>query len=174
MQAEPVTTRHRHVTREAKFTNSHVLSHSVRPTLRPAPTYKDVSFNLVSTTIQLCARTQESLDRFSRKNETIDELFESVRAIGEAFERFEQIAFDVDDLLDEEELEKLEEIAIASIHNFNAINLILDSAITKGPSHPSKRLVVSSTHLGSLMAEKPQVITSSVAQLSALLLKIEV
>lgn len=174
MQAEPVTIRHRNVTRKAKFTDFHDLSHSARPILSLALCHRS-SFNLVSTAIQLCAKTQAALGHFNQNTQTIGELFDSVRASGEAFERIEQIVFDVDDVIDEKELRQLDEIAIASTHSFNAINSILDSAISKGAlvSDLSKRLLLTSAGLRSLMAEKQQILTSSVEQLNWLLFKVQ-
>jgi hypothetical protein len=167
MQADPVTIRHRNVTRQAEFTDFHALNESVHLFPGLAPARRDVRWKIVSTAIQLCAKNQEALDHFRDENATIDRFSESVTALREALERFEERDFDGDDVLDPEDLEEDLKKILRSITNSFDANLAIFEVV------PSKGLSISSLSRSPLMAEKQQVITSSVEQLNWLLLKVQ-
>jgi hypothetical protein len=172
MQAEHVTTRRRNVKGQAKSTDFPALSHSVRLFLGLASARRDFSFALLSPAIQLCANTQEALGHISREKAAIDRLSETVSALREALGRFEERDFDGDDVLEEEDL-----VALAGtlIDSFNAILSTLEFIIRKEPflSSSSKRLLGQSMDFMYVITEKRQVITSTVARLDSLLLKIK-
>lgn len=167
MQAEHVTTRRRNVSREAKFTDFHALSESVRLFPGLAPARRDVRWKIVSTAIRFFACTQEELDRFSKENATVDGFLESVTAVREALEMLQERDFHGDDVLDPEDLEEdVKKILRSIIDSFRIILAIFEFV-------PSKGLSISSSSTRPLMAEKQQVITSSVVQLNWLLLKVK-
>jgi hypothetical protein len=167
MQAEPVTIRHRNVTRHAQFTDFNALSHSVSPILSPASARRDACWKILSTAILFFASSQEELDRFSKENATVDGFLESVTAFREALEMLEERDFQGDDVLDKEDLEEdVEKILRSITDSFDAILAIFEFV-------PSKGLSISSSSRRLLMVEKQQVITSSVVQLICLLSKVK-
>ena len=170
MQAEHVTTRRRNVKGQAKSADFHALSYSVTLFLGLALARRDFSFDLLSTAINLCALTQETLDHCSRDIATIDRIWESVSALREALGRFEERDFDGDDVLKEEDLVTL---AGTLIDSFNAILTTLEFIIRKEPFLSSSSKGLSGQSMISMYYEKRQVITSTVVQLELLLLKIE-
>jgi hypothetical protein len=167
MQAEHVTTRRRGVKGQAKFTEFHALNNSVRLFLGLVSARRDFTFDLLSPAIQLCANSQEALGHSNRETATIGSLSESVSALHEVLGRFEERDFDGDDVLEEE----MGKLAGTLIDSSNAILTTLEFIITKEPlSSSSKRLLEQSMIF---FLEKQQVITSTVARLNSLLLKIK-
>ncbi len=151
------------MTREAKFTDFHALSHSARPILSPASAPREDCWKIVLIAIQFFASTQEELDRFSEECATVDGLLESVKEFREALERLEEREFHGDDVLDEEDFKTI----LRSINDsFDAILAIFEFLSSTG-------LPISSSFGKPLVAEKQQVITSSVEQLNRRLLKVQ-
>jgi hypothetical protein len=170
MQAEHVTTRRRNVKGQAKSTDFLALSHSVRLFLGLASARRDFSFDLLSPAIQLCANTQGALDHISSQEATIDRLSKSISELNEVLGRFEERDFDGDDVLEED----VEKLGGALIDIFNAILTILEFIIRKEPFiSSSKRILGQSMIFMYVITEKRQAITSTVARLDSLLLKIE-
>jgi hypothetical protein len=151
---------------QAKFTEFHALNNSVRLFLGLVSARRDFTFDLLSPAIQLCANSQEALGHSTRETATIGSLSESVSALHKVLGRFEERDFDGDDVLEEE----MGKLAGTLIDSSNAILTTLEFIITKEPlSSSSKRLLEQSM----IFLEKQQVITSTVARLNSLLLKIE-
>lgn len=167
MQADRVTIKRRNVTRGVVFTSSQALSQSVRPILSPASARRDASWKIVSTAIRFFASTQEELDLLSKANATVDGFLESVTAFRAALEMLEERDFHGDDVFDPEDLEEdVKKILRSITDSFAAILATFEFV-------PSKGLSISSSSRRPLMAEKQQVITSSVEQLNWLLLKVQ-
>lgn len=167
MQADRVTIKRRNVTRGVVFTSSQALSQSVRPILSPVSARRDACWKIVSTAIRFFASTQEELDRSSKENATVDGFLESVTAFREALEVLEERDFHGDDVFDPEDLEDdVRKILRSITDSFDAILATFEFV-------PSKGLSISSSSRRPLMAEKQQVITSSVEQLNWLLLKVQ-
>jgi len=170
MQAEHVITRRRNVKEQAKSTDFHALSYLVRLFLGLVSARRDFIFDLLSPAIQLCANTQEALGDFSREIAPIDRLSESVSALREALGRFEERDFDGDDVLEED----VEKLGGALIDSFNAILTTLQLIIREEPFiSSSKGFLLPSMMLMYVITEKRQVITSTVARLDSLLLRIK-
>jgi hypothetical protein len=128
-----------------------------------------VSFNLVSTAIQLSAETYAALGHFSRTNATINGLWNTVPALGEVFGKFEETDFD---LFEPKDREKFGKITKASIESLNAILPVLTAIRSRKRGAATKGLVIP-TRFASMIAEARQAITSSLAPLKALLSKVE-
>jgi len=158
------------VKRQAKSTDLHALSHSVRLFVGLASACRDFSFDLLSPANQLCANTQEALGHISSQKATIDKLSKSISELNEVLGRFEERDFDGDDVLEED----VEKLGGALIDSFNAILTTLEIIIRKEPFISStKRILGQSMIIMFVMREKRQVITSTVIQLILLWLKIE-
>ena len=170
MQSEYVTTRRRNVKRQAKSTDLHALSHSVRLFVGLASACRDFSFDLLSPANQLCANTQEALGHISSQKATIDKLSKSISELNEVLGRFEERDFDGDDVLEED----VEKLGGALIDSFNAILTTLQLIIREEPFiSSSKGFLLPSMMLMYVITEKRQVITSTVARLDSLLLRIK-
>jgi hypothetical protein len=97
-----MTTRRRNVKGQAKSTDFHALSHSVRLFVGLVSARRDFTFDLLSPAIQLCANSQEALGHSTRETATIGSLSESVSALHKVLGRFEERDFDADDVLEED------------------------------------------------------------------------
>lgn len=170
MQSEYVTTRRRNVKRQAKSTDLHALSHSVRLFVGLASACRDFSFDLLSPANQLCANTQEALGHISSQKATIDKLSKSIPELNEVLGRFEERGFDGDDVREGD----VEILAGTLIDSFIAILSTLEFVMRHmHSSSSSKRVLLPSMMLRYVIMDKQQVVTSTVAQLDSLLLKIK-